>query len=116
MNREDLPMGCSWDESMPFSSLNKAQAAARMCDRKLWCRIDGAPNHRIEVYPGGRSIAWPMDGLKRRHERMIPLEEGHRCKHAWETHTDSEPCAACVRLERYRQCLKCGQIREDDFR
>ena len=44
------------------------------------------------------------------------LSESHKCKHEWETHTSSEPVAAGVHVERYVQCFRCGEIREDKQR
>ena len=35
----------------------------------------------------------------------------HKCRHAWETHTDSDPVAAGLHVEQFQQCLKCGEIR-----
>jgi hypothetical protein len=105
--------GMEWNAPMVFESLELAKSAAKRLDKKIWCRIQGAPNYRVEIYPGGRSIAWPLDGLERRRERQAPLEEGHHCKHVWDVHTDSDPCAAGMHIESYVQCLRCGQIRED---
>lgn len=112
MNHKHLPRGTERD---PFSltDLSQAKRVAHQKGTVIWARLNGAPDHLVEVYPGGRCTAYPMEILRRRWERQEPLEEGHKCKHSWETHIDSDPTAAGLIVDSFRQCIKCGQIRED---
>lgn len=112
MRHKHLPSGKTWEEAFRVPDGDTAKRTARMRGEKLWFRISSSQNHVFEIWPGGRSIAWPLEILQKRRERQGPLHADHRCKHAWETHTDSEPTAAGVHIEQWRQCLKCGQIRE----
>lgn len=111
MKHEHLPTGDRWSESLYAYDILSAVRNARDRGRKTWFRLRGDDAYRYEVYPGGRNIAWPIEMLRKRDERQAPLAAGHRCRHMWETHTSSEPTAAGMHIEQYRQCFKCGEIR-----
>jgi hypothetical protein len=113
MNHEHLPMGRTEREPVTSYDLASAVNHAKKNERKMWFRLRGDQNHLYEVWPGGRNIAWPIDILERRRKRQEPLPIDHKCKHVWETHTDTFLCAAGSHVEQWKQCLKCGQVRDD---
>lgn len=113
MNHEHLPMGRTESEPVSTDGLSSALLHCQNMGRKIWFRFRGDTNHLYEVWPGGRNIAWPHVILDRRRERQAPLHADHKCKHVWESHRDTLLCAAGLHCDEWKQCLKCGQIRED---
>lgn len=111
MNHHHLPQGTA-DDPFRLDNIPQAVRTAHWFDRKIWCRIIGDDSHLYEVFPGGRNIAYPREMIERRRKLQEPLAEGYRCRHDWATHQDSDPTAAGVIIEEWRQCTKCGQIRE----
>lgn len=111
--REMLPSGKTWEDPFRVNDKETATRTSRMLGEKLWFRILSHQDHLFEIWPGGRTVAWPISMLEKRRERQSSLHMDHKCKHAWETHTDSDPTAAGMHVTQYKQCIKCGQIRED---
>lgn len=107
------PLSTGKTDRDPLAAFDLLSAARMAHDRheKLWFRLRGDSSHLYEIWPGGRNVAWPLALLKRRRERQEPLAAEYKCKHVWETHTDSEPTAAGMHVESFRQCFKCGEIR-----
>jgi hypothetical protein len=106
------PRGRTWQEPISTYDLASALTYAQRERGKFWFRLRGDTKHLYEVYMGGRNIAWPLEMLEARRRKQGPLHADHRCKHVWERHTDSDPVAAGVHIEEWRQCLKCGEIRD----
>lgn len=115
MNHKHLPMGTETSPLYAYDLLS-AVNSARQNQHKGWYHLRGDNTHLYEVWPGGRNIAWPLDVLRRRRERQQVLHADHKCKHVWETHTDTFLCAAGSHIDQWVQCIKCGQVREDRIR
>src|SRR5579863_8170971 len=113
MNHKHLPLGRNENEPIVLYDLLAAVRSAQSHQRKIWARLRGDTTHLYEVWPGGPNIAWPLEILERRRARQVPLPADYKCKHVWESHRDTFPCAAGLYCEKWLQCLRCGQVRED---
>jgi hypothetical protein len=112
MNHHHSPTGRTWEDPFDVGDTETALRTCRMRDGKFWFHIHGYPDYLFEIWPGGRKIAWPKEMLEIRRRRQMPLEQGHKCRHAFEDRHASEPTAAGLVTDEWRQCIKCGEIRE----
>lgn len=63
------PLG-SEDNPMRLYDLISGLRVAKERDRKIWASLRGDEQNIYEIWPGGRTVAWPKAILEKRRKRQ----------------------------------------------